>query len=147
MVATMARKAKKTLKVNLDSLLNVTMAINHLESRRRELELENQRKKDLKRYCYKVTVPGSILENSNTGTTYVVESVEEKELDVPYFIHKTQPSIKIRVATLRSKNSGYRKQITLHKNLFTAKFKLVATPKAAHALYGQGFKSEEVILL
>lgn len=143
----MARKAKKTLKVNLDSLLNVTMAINHLEARRRDLEAEMRTEKNFREYCVKVTVPGAMLENKNTGTRYVVESIQEKELSTTFLMNKNKPSVKITMVTLRSEKSGYRKQVNLSETLFYSKFNLLATPKAAHVLYGQGFKSDEVILL
>jgi hypothetical protein len=143
----MARKAKKILKVNLDSMLNVTMAINHLEAIRRKLEAKTQTEKSFRKYCVKVTVPGAVLENKNTGTRYVVESIQQEELNTTFLLNKNKPTVTITVVTLRSEKSGYKKQVSLSENLFYSKFRLVATPKAAHVLYGQGFKSDEVILL
>lgn len=143
----MARKAKKILKVDLDSYLSVTMSLNHLEARLHDMKKEKKKAKAFKNYCLKVTVPGSILENKNTGTRYVVESIQEKELDTSFLLNKNKPSVKITIVTLRSENSGYKKQVNLHAGLFSSKFNLLATPKAAHVLYGQGFKSDEVILL
>lgn len=135
----MARKAKKILKVDLDSYWQIKNALERLNKRLDNLEKDIELKRKFNSYCCKVTVVGSILQNPNTGTRYVVESIEDKELNTSFLMAPNPTVITVKVAHLRSETSGYRKSVCLDPTLYSTKFNLLATPKAAHVLYGGSF--------